>query len=533
MVCVGGWGLGIEYWGLDVRYWVLGIGSLVLGIGSLVFGLNDKPRSGGTLVETTHQRDSEPRSGGTSSHRLVPPLRGSGLPFVPNATNMSPLRGSLTQQPTPKAHYLTPNTKPPTLNPPPPTPKPHRVNLTCFSPRLFPVFVLHLPKWYPHRYETQDGDFVARHVEAIAAADAALRTAVVFAAVARQPLPKLIDREVDLTGPVPTWRYYYRNRLTGWGALDKLLKLLLWLECMRRGIGAVRQHWAGQRPDIIHTHIMLRPAALALWLKLWWGTPYLITENWTAFLTVNAHRLPWWRGKIAGLLVRQSAAFTPVSDDLRRALARLGGVSPRTAIIPNVVDTEQFQPPAPGAARRGLLNVAAFNERAKNLSGLLRTVARLRDEGLPLHLRIAGFGAAEAAMHALAAELGLLADGTVEFLGKLEHQAVAEEMQQAACFVLFSNYENLPCVLIEAQAAGLPVVATHVNGVPELVGEDERFGLLVPVADEAALAVALRRVLRGEVAFEEEKLRDNAVKRYSVAAVGAAFRRVYGEVAGQ
>ena len=394
------------------------------------------------------------------------------------------------------------------------------------------MFVLHLPKWYPHRYETQDGDFVQRHVEAIAAADARLHPAVVFATVARGPLPTLIDREVDLRGPVPTWRYYYRARLTGWGTLDKLLKLLLWLECMRRGLAAVRRHWSGRRPTLIHAHILLRPAALAWWLKTWWGTPYLLTEHSTAFLPVNADCLPWWRGRAAGLLVWQAAAFTPVSDDLRQALARLGGVSPRTAIIPNVVDTAQFHPPAPGAARRGLLHVAAFNEQAKNLSGLLRTVARLRTEGLPVQLRIAGFGPAEAAMQQLAAQLGLLADGTVAFLGKLEHPVVAQEMQRAACFVLFSNYENLPCVLIEAQASGLPVVATHVNGVPELVGEDERFGLLVPPGDEAALSAALRRVLLGEVGFDEKVLRANAEARYSVAAVGAAFRRVYGEVAG-
>ncbi len=395
--------------------------------------------------------------------------------------------------------------------------------------------ILHLPKWYPHRYETQDGDFVARHVAAVAAALGPGQSAVVFAAVARQPLPHLIDLEADLNGPVPTWRYYYRARLTGFGPLDKVLKLGLWLVCMGRGIGAVRRHWGGQRPDLLHTHIMLRPAALALWLKLWWGTPYLITENWTAFLTVNAHRLSWGRGWLAGWLVRQAAAFTPVSQDLQRALARLGGISPRTVVIPNVVDTARFQPPPPGTPRHGLLNVAAFNEPAKNLSGLLRTVAGLRRAQplLPgLHLRIAGYGPAEAEMHRLATALGLLADGTVVFLGKLDHDAVAAEMQRAAAFVLFSNYENLPCVLIEAQASGLPVVATHVNGVPELVGTTGRFGLLVPAGDEAALAAAIAQVLATPAAFDPAVLQANAEQRYSMAAVGGAFRALYEDILG-
>ena len=320
--------------------------------------------------------------------------------------------------------------------------------------------VLHLPKWYPNRYDDQDGDFVARHVAAIAPH---ARVAVVFAAVARGPLGQVIEEEVDLSGPVPTWRYYYRSRVTGIGFLDKSLKLLLWLASMRRGLRAVRRHWQGQRPDLVHAHILLRTGMLAWWLKQRWRVPYLLTEHWTIFLPANAHKLGRLRRRITVLLIRRAAAYTPVSDDLRRALARLGGVNAQTVVIPNVVDTELFRlPPAADPPRRGLLHVAAFNEQAKNLSGVLRTVARLRTThpALNLRLRIAGYGAAEAQMHRLATDLGLLADGTVTFLGKLTSAQVAAEMRQAQALVLFSNYENLPCVLIEAQASGLPAVAS-------------------------------------------------------------------------
>ena len=393
--------------------------------------------------------------------------------------------------------------------------------------------VLHLPKWYPNRYDNQDGDFVARHIEAIARTatdEVPLQTAVVFAAVARGPLPSLIDAEVDLSGLVPTWRYYYRARLTGLGWLDKVLKLLLWLVCIGKGMRAVQQHWGGQKPDLVHAHILLRTGAVALWLKWWQRVPYLITENWTIFLPANAWRLGWLRGYVAALLVRQAAAFTPVSEDLRKALARLGGTNAHTVIIPNVVDTDLFHLPDQPLARQGLLNVAAFNEQAKNLSGVLRTVAQLRavHPSLGVRLRIAGYGAAEKQMHQLATDLGLLADGTVEFLGKLSSAEVAEEMRRAQAFVLFSNYENLPCVLIEAQASGLPAVATAVNGVPELLPADGSKGLLVPVGDEEALTQALLTVLQKSTSrFDATAMRADAVARFSYPAVGAAFRRVY------
>jgi glycosyltransferase involved in cell wall biosynthesis len=400
--------------------------------------------------------------------------------------------------------------------------------------------ILHLPKWYPHRYDDQDGDFVARHVAAIAAhggaAGGPVQSAVVFAAVARGPLPTFIAEDIDLNGPVPTWRYYYRARPTGLPPLDKLLKLLLWLLCQRRGLRAVRQHWAGAQPDLVHAHVLVRPAALAWWLRRRHGTPYVLTEHQTALLPANAARLGQLRRWLVGQLVRGAAASLPVSADLGRALAALGGANSHTAIIPNVVDTELFHPPAAPSSRYGLLHVAAFNEKAKNLSGLLRTVARLRaaHPGLSgLGLRVAGYGPAEAALHQLAQELGLLADGTVAFLGKLTPTQVAAEMRQAAGFVLFSNYENLPCVLIEAQASGLPAVATRVGGVPELL-PDSALGLLVPPGDESALGEAILTVLTAPNGrFDATRLRARAVAHYSYPAVGRAFGAVYARILGR
>lgn len=401
-------------------------------------------------------------------------------------------------------------------------------------------YILHLPKWYPHRYDDQDGDFVARHVAAIAA-HAGLNagpaaSAVVFATVARGPLPALLVEEADLSGPVPIWRYYYRAHPTGLALLDKLLKAGLWLLAQQRGLRAVRQYWGGAKPSVVHAHVLFRPAAWAWWLRWRHGTPYVLTEHWTAFQPANAARLGWLQRRLAGWLVQRADAFTPVSANLGQALAALGGVNTCTTVIPNVVDTGLFRPPAVPDGRFGLLHVAAFHEPAKNLGGLLRTVARLRKAQPPLvglRLRVAGYGPDEAALHRLAQALGLLADGTVTFLGKLAPAQVAVEMREATCLVLFSNYENLPCVLIEAQASGLPCIATRVGGVPELLSEPS-LGLLVSPGDEDALAQALREVLTAPFdRFDTAQLRTRAVAHYSYSEVGRAFGTVYTRILGQ
>ena len=383
-----------------------------------------------------------------------------------------------------------------------------------------------LPKWYPNRYDDQDGDFVARHVAAIAA-HGGVEVAVLFAAVARAPLPRLIDAEEDFSGPWPVLRYYYRAAPTGLALLDRPLKLLLYFWCLGRGYRRLRRHWAGARPSLMHVHVLLRTGLFAWWLRLTCGIPYLITEHWTLYLPPRAATIGPVRRGLTRFVVRRAAALHTVSAGLRGALAALGAVNARPVVIPNVVDTQLFHLPEAGKKPAGppvLLHVAAFNEAAKNLRGLLRVVAGLRATVPDLRLRIAGYGPDEELVRAQAADLGLLADGTAVFLGKLDHAAVAAEMRRATGFVLFSNLENLPCVLIEAQASGLPAVATRVGGVPELL-PDGRFGELVAAGDEAALARALTHLLTAS--YDADTLRANAEMHFAPLAVGRQFGELY------
>ncbi|MCC2547236.1 glycosyltransferase [Hymenobacter sp. BT175] len=390
--------------------------------------------------------------------------------------------------------------------------------------------VLMLPKWYPNRYDDQDGDFVARHVAAIAPYAEA---AVLFATVARGPLPHLIVAEPDLLGPMPVLRYYYRARITGVTAIDKVLKLGLYFWCLLRGYRALCRRW-GARPALVHVHVLLRTGLFAAALQVLTGIPYLITEHWTLYLPGKAESIGWLRRQLTRVVVRRAAALHTVSDNLRRAMQHLGMANELTLTIPNVVDLTLFElaatqaealPPTGGK----LLHVAAFNEPAKNLTGILRTVARLRQHRPNLTLRIAGYGPDEGRVRQVAAELSLL-DGAVQFLGKLTQPQVAAEMQQADCLVLFSNFENLPCVLIEAQASGLPAVATQVGGVPELLPPDGRYGRLVPPGDEAALEQALEDVLKAKLTFQPEMMRTHATEHFGYAAVGRQFAALYAKL---
>ncbi|MBA2348527.1 MAG: glycosyltransferase family 4 protein [Solirubrobacterales bacterium] len=141
-----------------------------------------------------------------------------------------------------------------------------------------------------------------------------------------------------------------------------------------------------------------------------------------------------------------------------------------------------------------ILCVAALEHRKGHLV-LLDALARLAGEGSRPRLILAGEGSERDTLAAAALRLGL-AD-RVTFLGAVGHDRTAALYAAADVFCLSSYAEGIPTVLMEAMAAGVPVVATDVGGVSELV-DDGRSGLLVPPARADRLADALDAVLRDE-----------------------------------
>jgi glycosyltransferase involved in cell wall biosynthesis len=159
----------------------------------------------------------------------------------------------------------------------------------------------------------------------------------------------------------------------------------------------------------------------------------------------------------------------------------------RTVVIHNGVDVDRpHRPPGPPPAPVTLLSVGRMRE-PKDFITLVRAIAAL--EPGTVRLRIAGDGPDKPALEAEIARLGL--HPSVELLGTRDD--VDELLAAADLFVLSSDSEGLPMSVLEAMAAGLPVVATAVGGIPELVADRET-GMLVPPRDTTALAEAIRKI---------------------------------------
>jgi glycosyltransferase involved in cell wall biosynthesis len=128
---------------------------------------------------------------------------------------------------------------------------------------------------------------------------------------------------------------------------------------------------------------------------------------------------------------------------------------------------------------------------------------------------------------ALAEELGIRED-LIEFKGKQPIESIAQLMQQSDAFLLFSNYENLPCVIIEAHASGLPVLSTDVGGISEMINADN--GILIAKGDEDSLVKELGNMLDNLNKYDRENIRDEAISKYSYPVIGKQFAEIYSEI---
>ncbi len=384
--------------------------------------------------------------------------------------------------------------------------------------------VLFLPKWYPDRKQDQNGNFIQQHAQAIAQY---ANVVVVYANHSDFKGGGLVQFEFKKDGGIPTFLFYYKQHITGIGFIDKLIKMVLYFSCLSRGFRIASRIYG--RPDLIHVHVLLRTGIFARYKCLTTGLPYIITEHWTLYLQQNAYKIGLLRKWLTWWVVKNAAAVNTVSEDLKKAMQNLGFQNKNYTVIPNVVDTATFYPEkhTDFAGKIRFLHVAVFNEKAKNLSGLLRTFQQLIKSEPNAELHIIGFGEAEEKLKDLAKELGLL-NSSVFFEGKKETPEVAEYMRNSEVFVLFSNFENLPCVLIEALASGLPVISSNVGGISEMIGREQ--GILVPPRDEKALLQALQFMAKNHQEFPKEKLREYAENKFSYAAVNNQFAALYESV---
>jgi glycosyltransferase involved in cell wall biosynthesis len=289
------------------------------------------------------------------------------------------------------------------------------------------------------------------------------------------------------------------------------------------------------KPDVVHSH-MLHANLMARALRLFVPVPALVSTIHNIYeggpLWMAAYRL-------TNRVVDQMTIISEVAAD--RFIRE--GIVPRRLlrVVPNGVDSELFREvsaDARVAIRRSLgledeftwLAVGRF-EIAKDYPNMLRAFDQVRERHPRSVLLLVGRGSLQAEAEELTQALGLA--GPVRFLGIRDD--VREIMSAADGYVMSSAWEGMPMVLLEAAAAGLPIVATRAGGNEEVV-RDEESGFLVPPRASDLLAKAMLRLMESSEAQRRsmgQQGREHIRANYSLSRVVEWWEGIYGEVLAQ
>jgi phosphatidyl-myo-inositol dimannoside synthase len=310
---------------------------------------------------------------------------------------------------------------------------------------------------------------------------------------------------------------------------------------LRRAVGDLL---LARRYDAVHVHWVIPNAALLTDVLAAHRVPVVVSVHGSDVFV--AERLRFARA-LAGAAFRGAGAVTACSGDLHQRCLPLGASPERTRTVPYGVDVELFgaepsasSPAVDHASLRARLGVApdrrlvfAFGRlvEKKGFRYLVEAAAGMGDR---LTVAIAGEGDERSALEQRARDLG----APVRLVGRLDRRETAAALAEADAVVVPSvvdeagNVDGLPNTLLEAMAAGRPIVASRVAGIPDVVTDGVN-GLLVPEKDPRALAAALARLVEEPDTRDRlgREARRTAVTRLTWDAAAAAFEECYVQAA--
>ncbi len=270
--------------------------------------------------------------------------------------------------------------------------------------------------------------------------------------------------------------------------------------------GLVHYSRKRNRPDIVHLHVVTKQGLIALWLRKFYHIPYIITEHWTGYYPENGSFDHLCKRPIIGSISKsfvkevfeKAEIVTAVSQDFIKKLKELH-LAENGILLYNIVpdffapmphnfiektncpNTEEDKPVC------NFINVTCFNNKAKNLTGIIDAIKKIKDE--KFIFTFIGDGKDKKSVMNYAHRQGV--DNRIKFAGQLEPKEVAKLMHKASCLVLNSNYETACVVLQEALVVGLPIISTPVGIAPEYTDHIE----LIETDNPDMLAEAMKRFI--------------------------------------
>ena len=373
--------------------------------------------------------------------------------------------------------------------------------------------ILHLLSWFPSPDDPTLGNFCVRMIDAL---PKDCHSVILSVCDGKDMKQSYEVKEIAGTHHTHVQIYIRPPKIN---AIRKLKMLRMY----QYGLKYIKKHFFD--PDLIHLHVTYPLGQVALLWKKLFGYKYVLTEHWTIYQPQNKDVLVGPLKKKIVKIANNASLIMPVSLDLQHCMEG-HGVQNRFRVIYNLVNTDMFKLGAPRQSpKKQMLHISTLRDEAKNFSGILRTIEKLRQQrdDFELHV-IHDYEAPEFKQFVNEHKL----TDCVIFHGKKTSQEVAQAYQQADFFVLFSNFENLPCVVVEAFASGVPVLSTSVGGISEILSPER--GILIPSGDENALLQGMNSMLDHCKEYNREAIRNYALKTFAAPNIGQQIFETYQQV---
>ena len=376
--------------------------------------------------------------------------------------------------------------------------------------------VLFISSWYPTYLKPTNGNFIYKHAEC-----AALYNNVHFYHVCIDPDLKVKSKTETANTPFYSEVVYLRS-----SKIPLLKKSINHINIIRTYFKILSKNKTkGFNPDFVHANIVVPVGIIALLFKWKFKIPYVISENWTGYHDYAAIRITKTQRLLARIIAKNAACLLPVSDDLKRAMQR-NGLECDYKIVPNVADTELFKISDLNLHNpvKNIVHVSNLKESHKNFYLLLNALVNIKKHRSDFMLHIVSDGEIEPYAEFINANN---LKEHIEFYGTLTTVGIADVLKKSDFFVLSSNYENLPCVLIESLAAGVPVVATNVGGVAEII--DNTNGIVVDSGNLTQITDAIAFMMDNARKYDKKQMHINAISKFSYQSIGQQFTDTYFE----
>ncbi|MCL2291104.1 MAG: glycosyltransferase [Bacteroidetes bacterium] len=381
------------------------------------------------------------------------------------------------------------------------------------------MYILHLPSWFSNEKMPFCGNFIEKHIAAISMSQKCVTLKVVRGAKAQKRESTNAETqytEYHISENNILVEYFINDETSFLGKVR--MKIREWYY-YRKGMKFIEKQYG--KPKLIHLHVALPMGKLAVKWSKKWNIPLVLTEHWSIYNPLNRTLItPAQKRKFENIYAALSG-ITTVSNNLLNNIQELFSIK-KSAIIYNVVDTGLFVPQKNDNSPKKILHISTLDESAKNFMGILESIKLLSEKRQDFVLEVIHeFRNLEAEAYVKEHHL----EKFVHFLGSMSEKQVAAKMGASDFFLLFSNYENLPCVLLEAMSCGKPVITTPVGGISEIVNAER--GIFVEPKNVNQLVEKLDFMLQHFETFNGEFARNYAVTHFSKDVICRQFKEFY------